>query len=106
MFLIIVFAVGAISTDVDNDGHKSFSQHFANGVSYLYQYRKQQSKFIMLKTLWQKDLSRPVLLDVKSALDMCIERASENIEGQAINDDSLVNQCYSIVFGDDYFWLK
>jgi len=86
MFLIIVFAVGAISTDVDNDGHKSFNQHFANGVSYLYQYRKQQN--------------------VKSALDMCIERASENIEGQAINDDSLVNQCYSIVFGDDYFWLK
>ena len=48
MFLIIIFAFNATSAAVDYDGHSSFNQHYANGVSSLNQYKNQQGKSTML----------------------------------------------------------
>ena len=79
---------------MDADGHSSFSEHFANGISTM--------KQVFAHKGWiTKNLDEGIIvhLDLKSALQSCVQTA------EMFNDESLMSLCYTTIFNNDYFWL-
>ena len=78
---------------LDFDGHQSFGEHFANGVSTMIYYNNRQGGSNKLYFVMRKFIS-----DLKSAFDECIDVANK------FDNDEALQLCYSAIFNDDYFW--
>ena len=84
-----------LTLSMDADGHSSFSEHFANGISTMKQVFAHKGKVIEFFKLF----SEIEFSDLKSALQSCLQTA------EAFNDESLMSLCYTTIFNNDYFWL-
>ena len=83
-----------LTLSMDADGHSSFSEHFANGISTMKQVFAHKGKVMVFSSY-----SKIEFLDLKSALQSCLQTA------EAFNDESLMSLCYTTIFNNDYFWL-